>query len=213
MSKHVQTRSNSCVQILKSENMEQSRVTWVCLQVLSASGWILACFRAHQGPTNCPRCQSSTDPHRKLSNQSRHDENFRGCESWNAQNGCKNDVARRGMTWQDVTRYTMIWCNMMSLRFNFQWSLSLDNLILSIILDFWIRSEIHCDEIPNMMKILVSFLAGSNFLESCFFWPKCIGTGYPPKSCQLGSGCWHSAWNKALRPAGSACNLEDCLQI
>ena len=38
MSKHVQTRSNSCVQILKSENMEQSRVTWVCLQVLSASG-------------------------------------------------------------------------------------------------------------------------------------------------------------------------------
>ena len=118
-----------------------------------------------------------------------------------------------GMTWHDVTRYTMIWCNMMSLRFNFQWSLSLDNLILSIILDFWIRSEIHCDEIPNMMKILVSFLAGSNFLESCFFLPKCIGTGYPPKSCQLGSGCWHSAWNKALRPAGSACNLEDCLQI
>ena len=104
MSKHVQTRSNSCVQILKSENMEQSRVTWVCLQVLSASGWILACFRAHQGPTNGPRCQSSTDPHRKLSNQSRHDENFRGCESWNAQNGCNNDVAWRGMTWHDVTR-------------------------------------------------------------------------------------------------------------
>ena len=113
MSKHVQTRSNSCVQILKSENMEQSRVTWVCLQVLSASGWILACFRAHQGPTNCPRCQSSTDPHRKLSNQSRHDENFRGCESWNAQNGCKNDVARRGTTWHDVAWRDTIHCDMM----------------------------------------------------------------------------------------------------
>jgi hypothetical protein len=35
---HVQTRSNSCGQILKRETMEQSRVTWVCLQVLSASG-------------------------------------------------------------------------------------------------------------------------------------------------------------------------------
>ena len=115
------------------ENMEQSRVTWVCLQVLSASGWILACFRAHQGPTNGPCCQSSTDPHRKLSNQSRHDENFRGCESWNAQNGC--NMTLHDLAWRDMIQYDMIQYDVTSVQLLV---ISLDNLLLSIILAFWI---------------------------------------------------------------------------
>ena len=141
------------------ENIEQSRVTWVCLQVLSASGWILACFRAHQGPTNGPCCQSSTDPHRKLSNQSRHDENFRGCESWNAQNGC--NMTLHDLAWRDMIQYDMIQYDVTSVQLLV---ISLDNLLLSIILAFWIwhswTPKLY-DEKTNLMS--------DRFQSFCFF--------------------------------------------